>query len=166
MASTTDLEVILDQLKSALQTTLNSKIDAIQAEKATGDASAARTVALSHVDNKAYFLQTLDDAIANYDPFILFGLDDPRAQGIGPATAKNYKITVALCASDSGQDLEIARRMFRYSRALEETMEYYFARISPAIKLSVESLAPIQFTLMNSSNNYRAVGVSISVAIA
>lgn len=162
----TDLEVILDEIKGALQTTLNIKIAAVTAEKAASDLANGISVTLKPIDSRAYFLQTLNDAIANYDPFILYGLDDPRGFGIGPATGKNYKITVAICVSDTGQDKEIARRMFRYSRALEETIEFYFAGIKSGFKLTVESLAPTAFTLMNTTNDYRAIGVSITVGIA
>ena len=169
MARVTDLESILDEIKSALQHPtrgVNAKITAITLEKAPIDEAAGVVVTLPLINDAAYSLQSLNDKAMAYDPFILYGLDDPRAEGIGPATAKKYKFTVTICASDSGQDLEMSRRMFRYSRALEETMEGYFAGIRSGFKLSVESLAPIAFTLQNTSNDYRAVGVSITVGIA
>lgn len=165
-AKKVDIEVILDEIKSALQAKFNSKLDEIQAEKSAGDLAAGRIVAVQHVDANAYVMQSMNDSVINYDPFILCRLDDPGAVGIGPATAKNYKITVALCCSDTGQDKEIFRRLYRYSRALEETFEAYFAGITSGFKLSIESLAPIQFALANSSNDYKAVGVSITVGIA
>lgn len=166
MALYKDLESILDEVLSALKTTLNAKIDAIQTEKSAGDLAAGIVIDLKHVDDKAYFLQSLNGDIAAFDPFILYGVEDQKTEGNGNATLKIYKINVVLCASDTGQEREIARRMLRYSRALEQTFQGYFAGISYGFKVNIESLTPVQFTLMNSTNDYRAVGVSLEIGMA
>lgn len=152
-----DAEDILVEIQTYLQANLNTKIAEINSEKND-------SITLNSVSTDAYFLQTLNDSIANFDPYILIGLDDMPSVGIGPATLKTLTFTVVLVLADT-QDLLIGRRMLRYGRALEEIFNEGFQRILPFVSFKVNSLVPIAITSVNSNDPYRAVGVEVVTAL-
>jgi hypothetical protein len=154
-----DIETFLDKVVAMLRRDLNPKIDTINAEK--GD-----DIKMEHVDDDAYIFQTMDERVANHDPVILYGVFDVQSKGIGSATLKTYRLNVVLIASDEGKDPSIGRRMLRYSRALEEVFGQSFATIASGFNVAVESLVPVAFTLLDTSDDFRAVGVTVTVTIA
>lgn len=159
MSKAIDIEVIMDEVKSALQSRLNDKISALNTEKAD-------QFIVKPVDAAAYVTQSLNDAVMAFDPFVFIWLDGVQSQGSGPQVLKKYSIIASILKSDSGQDAEVWRVMMRYSRALEETMASYFAGIRSGFRVTVESLVPVPFTRLDSDDVYRAVGVQIMVSMA
>lgn len=155
MATKRDLENILDDIETLLKAQYNTKLTAIDTEKADG-------ITLAPVATGAYFMQTLNNTVANFNPFIFYGVEqiEPR-DGIGPATASRYLFNIVLALADGGNDPDYARRLFRYSRALQEVFEENFAKISHSSKFRIETLEPVPLKLINSSQPYRAVGVKL-----
>lgn len=154
-----DIENLLADIQAFLQSNLNAKLSAISAEKADG-------VNLPLIDSNAYFLQTFNDKNASYDPFVFYGIDKVEGDASGPYASRNYKLNVIIIASDQGQDLSMPKRMLRYSRALDEIFSENWATIGAAVKFRVTSLEPISFTMMNSSEPYRAIGVTLEAPLA
>lgn len=160
MPTKVDLEYIVSDLKALLVANLNTKIAAIQTEKNDG-------MVLKTVDSNAFFIQDMNSAKALvYDPFIYLGVEDVKTNGLGPVTLKEYSIPVILVLADNGQDREIANRLYRYWRSLEETFEDGYHLLESSLKLNISSLVPISWRDENSSSTYRAVGVMVTAAIA
>ncbi len=149
-----DLEDYLLSIQTLLQADLNTEITSLNTEK--NDSIVLKTVA-----NEAYFLQTLNDTVANYNPHILIGLDDIQSQGIGPGTVKTLTFSIVIILEDRGEDLLIGRRMLRYGRVLEQLMNRSFNKLFPHAKFRVNSLVPIAITTVNSNDPYRAIGVQV-----
>lgn len=154
-----DLEAICDDIQAILEENLNDKIEEIDNEK--GD-----DIKLKPVNSEAYFFQTLDERVANYDPFILYGLDDMNAEGIGPATAEKPIINVVLSLVDNGQVGSIGKRVLRYQRAIKETLQDHWDQSGQSMKFRVTGLVPVEYRMLNSSNTYRAIGVTIETELA
>lgn len=153
-----DLEEYLLAIETMLKSELNNAITALNTEK--NDSIVLKTVA-----NEAYFLQTLNDTVANYNPHILLGLDDIVSQGIGPGTVKTLSFSIVIILEDRGEDLFIGRRMLRYGRVLEELCNSRFNKIFPHAKFKVTSLVPIAIVSVNTNDPYRAIGVQIETNV-
>ena len=154
-----DVETILSSLETILKTYLNAKITSINEEKADG-------IVLAQIDEaKGYYLQTLDAEQVSANPFVFYGIEDIQSQGLGPETLNNYTLGITIILEDSGQDLNVAKRMFRYSRALQETLQEHWSDIRGSVKTVIASLVPIEFKALNATNISRAVGVQLTVAI-
>jgi hypothetical protein len=134
-------------------------LTALDAEKADG-------IVMRPVDARAYFLQELNSRVANFNPFILYGITNIEARPHITGTAGIYTINVALIVADYGNDLNIVKKMMRYSRALKETIEENFYLKQNSVSLEVQSLIPDQFQKLNSSENYRVVGVDILATLS
>lgn len=159
MAKKYDVESFLDDVEGFLKTYLNAQITLLNSEKGADPV-------LLPIADEAYFLQTLNDRVANYNPFLFYGIDQVQSEGIGPATRKQYLVNVIIVMSDMGEDLLIAKRLLRYSRVLEDLFENKFAQMGNSVKLKVQSLVPVSFKLVNSSDDYRAVGVTLDFTLA
>jgi hypothetical protein len=155
-----DIENFLTDLLSAMQdgsTGLNSYITAINSEKND-------TLTVPSISNSAYFLQTMNESVAAYDPFILYGVTKIESEGIGPATSSRYTVQVVISFADK-QDGTAAKRLFRYSRALEDLFHSKFDKISQNRVKKIISIEPVEWTLVNSSESFRAVGVDLEVVL-
>lgn len=155
---TYDLEDILADLKAVLVANLNTKLTAITAIK--GD-----SISLPSVDSEAYLLQTLNEKVVQYNPFILYGVSDIRTEGTGPHTLENFVLQIILCHCDLDQDAAMSKRMFRYGRAIKEVLQDNW-HMANKIKTRVEALPPAEFKMQNSSDSHRCVGVNLYCAIA
>lgn len=153
-----DIESFLDDVLQHMKDKLPTKLESITTEKDDG-------IVLDPVLDEAFFLQTMDGEITNYDPFIVYGIDDVSVEGIGPMSSKSYKISILVVKSDNGLDTNITKRMLRYLRALEEIFQDSFAEIGNKVKLRVNSY-PIEITRLNETNQYRVTGVSIEMELA
>lgn len=160
-----DTESLLADVKAVLVANLNTKIAAIEAEKI---ASGAPATGLLSVDaNNGYFEQSWSDKILNINPAIFFGIEDIKAQGVGPSTIETYRIFVEVILIDSGQDALAKNRIHRYARALKEVFEEKFDQFNNGVKIKVETVRPASFKLdENSSEEMKVGGVSILTAIA
>lgn len=149
-----DIESFLADVKALLLSDLNSKLSAITSEKNDG-------ITLKAVDASAYFLQSLNGTQVNHNPFIFYGVQDIATTGNHSYSSQKVDVVVAVVLEDAGQDVDIAPRLFRYGRALHEVIEEGFDRNTNGVKLMVQSLVPIDFKLMNSSTNHKAIGVLV-----
>jgi hypothetical protein len=154
-----DLEQLLSDIQSLLSQSFNAKLTMIDAEKADG-------VILKPIDSRAYFIQELNSKSANFNPFVFIGVTNIESKPLLSGTAASYTINVGVVLADSGNDVSIVKRMFRYARAMKETIEENFFLEDSAISLEVEGLIPAQFQDLNSSQSYRVVGVDIVATLA
>lgn len=155
-----DIERFCDDLKTIVSTYLNAKLLVIDAEKNDG-------ITLAPVNSSAYAFQEMNNEIANYDPYILYSIEGIESVPDGPYVSKTPQVHFILCLADTGQDgtTSIAKRMLRYQRALEEVIQEHWTENNNAVKLSISSMAPEFFRLMNSPHPFRAVGIAVSGSI-
>lgn len=156
---TYDIDSWVTDFETFLKANLNGKITALNTEK--GDAPQLLTIA-----DGAYFFQTLNDKIANFNPFIFYGINDIEPGPIGPAMSEKYLIDLIVVVVDVGQDLLIGKRLLRYNRALKDLIQSNWSSIGDGNKLKVRTLVPVAFKLANTSNEYRAIGITIEVNFA
>jgi len=151
-----DVEKFCADLKTVLAANMNAKLLQIDAEKADA-------ITLKPVDANAYFFQELNGNTANYDPYVLYSIEDMGSTGLGPVTVERPVVHFVVVLADTGQDATgIAARMLRYQRALKEIFEEHWAENGNGIKLEISSMVPVQFSLMNSANPFRAIGVAVT----
>lgn len=148
-----DVELFLNDIKTILTSHLNTKIAAINSEKND-------TITLGSINNNAYFLQTLDNDEANFDPYVLYGIEDIKTVGIGPLSGHEYTIAIVIVVADH-QDGNCAKKMMRYQRALEEVFAEHFQENEHGTKMEIQSIVPVSFKALNTSFRYRAIGVAL-----
>lgn len=153
-----DIETFLDEIEAALKANLNTKITALNTEKAGAPV-------LATISNDAYFLQELNGKTINHDPFILYGIEDIIAESRGPSSLQRVVVSVIIVVADEGTDVAIGKRIMRYARALKETLQDNWTLSSAGHKIDIRSLVPQSFPRLNSSEFYRAVGVEIETSI-
>ena len=154
---TYDLDNLMSDVKTIMTSNLNTKISAINSEKAD-------SITLASLDANAFFLQDLDHTTMNYDPFILYAVEGIEADGFGPSTVVTYSISIALILANQNTT-DIASRMFRYQRALKEIFEENFMIKSNANLLSIDLMTPIPLESLNQSFEYRAIGIQLNTSI-
>lgn len=153
-----DFEEILDQIKTIVSDNFNTKLTAITTEK--GD-----SIVLPTVDASAYFIQSLDAREMNFDPAIVYGIENIEVSSEGPMVAEKIFVYVAIILSDNGRD-DINRIMYRYSRAFKEIFQENWQIPATSSKLMVNSTTVVPFTALDSSATYKAVGVELEVNLA
>ena len=152
-----DFEEILDSVKSIVSDKFNAKLTSITTEK--GD-----SLILPPVDANAYFLQSLDEAAANFDPFIAYGIENIESTSLGPHTAERITMSVVIVLADNGRN-DINRIMFRYSRALKEIFEENWQIHNSSSKINVNRSTVVPFEALDSSATYKAIGIEIEVTL-
>lgn len=160
MATKYDLESLLNDVQAMIAANLNTKIAAIESDRG------ALSPTLKTVASGAYFLQTLNDAAANFDPYILYGVDDIESDGRGANTLERFKLSVVIVLADNGQDMNITKRMLRYRQALKEIFETNWQTLNNGVKLRVAPSIPVPITNLNSDERYQAVGLAIDAELA
>jgi len=158
MAQKYDLEMLLTKTLGIFESNLNTTIAAIQTEKNDG-------MVLATIDAAAFLFLELNGKAINYNPFFFLFIDGIESDGQGPASVSLVNMKAILCFADQGQDIAIGKRVLRYHRAVQETIEDNFAEIEGAVRLQVSSLVPDYLKLANSSQLFRAVGVDIKAGI-
>lgn len=153
-----DFETILDSVKIIMIDNLNNKLSEIEAEKDDD-------ISLPEISASAYFLQSLDESAANFDPFIAYGIEDIETTSIGPHSAEKLFISSVIVLTDNGRD-EINRIMFRYSRALKEIFEENWQLIDSSTKININRSTVVPFKALDSSATYKAIGIEIEITIA
>lgn len=162
MGQKQDIETILSNIKTILTDNLSSKLIAITTDK-------SNDITLPDIDSNAYALQSLQNKIVmNYNPFIFYGIQNINNQSVGARISEELEVFIIICFYDSNNDLDentVSKRAFRYLRALREIFEEHWADILTYGKIYIDSLVPIELSLMNSNQNHRAVGVNLKIAI-
>jgi hypothetical protein len=154
-----DIETVLDDIETFLKANLNTQIAALNTEKAD-------SITLDTVASDAYILQSLNNTVTNFNPWVFYGIETTKSDGKGPSTAVTYVINVIIALTDNGNDTNIGRRMLRYSRVLKDLFETNWRIISDRLTFTVESLEPISFKLQNNTASYMAVGVQLETTLA
>lgn len=150
-----DLETLLTDVKAVLTSHLTAKITEINNEKND-------SIVLSDIASDAYVLQSLNGATMNFDPFIFYGVSDFATVPNLSYSSQQAEIFVLLVMMDRAEELDIATRMFRYLRCLEEVFQDNFDSANGGVKLSLKSLAPTNLQLANADQRHRIVGVLLS----
>lgn len=153
-----DIENLLADIEATLKANLNTVIARIDAEKAD-------SIVLKQIPSSAYFFETLDQRVANFNPFILYGIEGIDTITQRGSSAQKITISVIVVLHDPQDKNPIPKRMLRYSRALKETIEENYTLTSNGISLEIQSLVPVPFQLLNSTLSYRAVGILITATL-
>jgi hypothetical protein len=154
-----DVETFCDDILATLTANLNAKISAINSEKNDG-------ITLASVESDAYFFQELNSKAANFNPYVLYSIEELGSDNAGPYASVKPTLHVIAVLSDNGEDADgCAKRLLRYQRALKEVFEENWTQNAGSVKINLSSLVPVQFSLMNSAESFRAIGVSITGSI-
>lgn len=153
-----DIEVVLAKVEATLRAKFNDHINAINADKNDG-------IVLKNVSDKAYIFQSLDEKVANYNPFVYYGIDSTPTTGTYMALAKTLKIEVSVILADQ-EDGALFKKILRYQKALENL---FTSEIFPIQglneKVVITSLEPVSFKLQNSTSEFKAIGVIIELEL-
>lgn len=150
---------LVDGIESFIKANLNTKI-------AEQNSSNSHSLTLKTVDNEAYFFQTMNDAIANYDPFVYYGVSNIQVlDKAGGGVIEEITLHAIICVSDRGEDLQIGRRMLLYREAWKSLIGSGWALINKAVRMDLTSLVPVKFTEINTNAPYRAVGIEMVVKL-
>ena len=152
-----DTEIICDKLRDYVKSKINDEIDLINQEKNDD-------IILEHISNDAYFFESLDDEVHNFDPFFFYYVDSTTTEVKGPSYAKAINIEFDLLVVDDG-DSHISRKLLRYTRVMEKVLAQAFNRIMPSNNAELETLDSIDVKLKNSSKRHKAIGTRINFTI-
>lgn len=154
-----DIETVLAEVLAILTANFNTRLAAITTEKADD-------ITLAAIDSGAYFFQDLNGKTANFNPFVLYQVSSiETSEDEMGHTLTSLRLVVAVVLADEGQDETVARRLFRYGRALREVLEENWELPKSAAKLSIISQVPIAVALTDSSELHRAIGVTLKVEL-
>ncbi len=125
------------------------------------------TPVLADIDDLAYFIQTLDDSIINFEPFVFIAEIDVAADAQPSATGKRFRVDVGvILAQGNDANDQYAKRILRYREVLERLFEKGYDRIDRRLKIEVESLTAFPLEAVNSNKKYVASGVSLGFNFA
>ncbi|MCK5608287.1 hypothetical protein KAR91_40775 [Candidatus Pacearchaeota archaeon] len=153
-----DFENILDNVDGIITSKLNTKITSINTEKDDG-------ITVSAINNNAHFLQTLDERVANFDPFLVYGIDNIEADADYNRVTEKILIAVTIVMADNGKT-EVNRILFRYSRALKEIFLENWQSIGIGNRFKISALAPVPFDALDSSAQFKAIGILIETGLS
>jgi len=151
-----DIETFLGAVEEYLKANLSAALTAVTAEK--GD-----SLTLKPVPSDGYFIQTLNERVANYDPYVYIGANEsPEVLSNGPAQAKTYRVNVALVIANSGEDSNLWKRMYRYQRAIEDVFAGAWDRIAKGPKVTFDGV----IDPLEPQYHLQQVGIRVRVTIA
>jgi hypothetical protein len=155
-----DVESLFADLEAHLKSQLNTEIAAINSEKND-------TIVLDTIDAAAYILQSLDAKATNFNPFVFYGVETINTKPNGPQLLSEITFSVLIIAADKLNEASPVIRMFRYHRALRKVVAAFFKNSNSNILAHSEIVdeVPVEFKLMNSTAQYRAIGVVAKVAL-
>lgn len=154
-----DLENVLDELKTFLQSNLNTTISALNSEKND-------SITLKTVDSGAYHIQFVQDRVDLADPLVLIGeVEEAVLDMQGGTAASQYRLGVFVILSETGVgDDTLVKRLLRYRRALTDVVEQYWANIVREQKVRIVATPPIgPIERLNSGFQGRAIGIEFSL---
>ena len=153
-----DVESLMRDIESFLKAKFNPQLLVIDAEKADG-------LTLAPLDTAAYFWNWMGDQVANYNPFIFYGIDSEEPASIGPGTVRVFTIQVFVVLTDSQNDPEIMKRMYRYQRALFQIFEKDWSTVGRGVNFEITGLLPLVFSLFQTQNMHRGIGIQLKAAL-
>lgn len=153
------LEEFSNDLISFLQTNLNSKLTEI-------NQIYQDSIGLLSIDNDAYFFQSLDDRITNFNPFVFIQAEVPNVPDSAPSGfVATYRFMVLICFSSDNADSETGKKSARYNRALIELFTQKFQEVNRRIKLRIPGLEPAGFAQINSTQVVRSSGIYLELPL-
>lgn len=153
-----DVERVLVGLDAFFKANLNSRINAINAEKADG-------VLLQSLDQNAFVLWSQDTSSKSFNPYILIQLGNVSSQFNGPYVSEQYDIEVLMFLQDDYNRIDSWKDVLRYWRAVKETAALAWDSVARGMQADISSLAPIEFRENQTSNPLKVFGVQISFTI-
>jgi len=166
MAEKYDAEDLLDTILGIMTTgdALNLKIAEVEAEKIAKGKGLTPT--LKTVLATSYHLQTWNEKILSTTPAIFYGIEDVKAEAVGPVVAKSYVLFVEIVMVDNGMTNDGSKRINRYARALEELFASAFAQ-ALGYTVKVDQVRPMAFKLqIDSDDEIKVGGISLTVSLA
>lgn len=155
-----DTEQVLKNCFLKVKEKLNAEIAAINTEK--GDFE------IAPINDAAYYFAQIPKAF-NYNPFVVYGFDNPPA--IDAAQADNHikPITmyfeIVLVDGGSKEDQNIIYKLLRYSRALENVFNKNHSKIMEGFgNIQITGLVPTTLFSME-GKTVRSAGVSVTARI-
>jgi len=158
-----DAERLITDLLDLFKTNLNSRITKIQAEKQT--LLGANNFDVPQIDDAAWF-DALDDRVANFNPYIYYGLNDNTVIEIASAESSDLTAFFTVVLANDGNDPLISRKMLRYIRALQEISSRHFGDIAEASSLIVTTITPKDLKDLDTGTFHKIGGVAIKTAIS
>jgi hypothetical protein len=151
-----DIETFLGAVEAHLKANLSDALTAVTTEKGDG-------LTLEPVSSDGYFIQTLDERVTNYNPYIYIGATEaPEVTANGPAQSKTYRVSVVLVIANSGGDANLWKRMCRYQSAIESVFANAWDRIAKGPKVTFDSaINPVE-----PQYHMQQVGIQVRVTIA
>lgn len=153
-----DIETLLSDLETFLKANINTYITNLNTEKNDG-------ITVPTISANAYTLQSWNQSITNYDPFILYGISAIESDSINGGSSEKYTVEVIVIKADNGNDQNIVKKMFRYSRILKDLFEDKFDLVSNKYNITIQSKEPLPFRPENTSQLYQIVGINLNVFI-
>lgn len=133
MAKKYDIELFIQKITAYLKTNFEAKLTEISAEKNDG------IPLLAVSTTGGYFVQTLSEAVVNFNPYFYIGiLDKIGSDSVDHASVQIVPLEIALVIADSGEDANLWIKLFRYQRALKEIFEIGWNSANLGPKVSVE----------------------------
>lgn len=157
-----DLENLLDDVLAIMNTNLNTRISAIEAEKAAAGSALSPTLA----PIAKFYRQTWVDDILNQPVSVFYGIEDVQANDGGGEVAEIVKIFCEVVLVDNGMTNDTSTRILRYARALREIFKENFGEIQQVGNTKIETVRPISFRLaLDSNDEIKIGGVSLQAGL-
>jgi len=151
-----DIENFLSDIETYFKANLNTHIAAINTEK--GDSL------LSSVSTGSYTIQSLDAGVVNQTPMILIGVSNIESNTLANVNVKTYSVDIIIII-EKDSDFNNIKRLWRYQRAIEDTVKAAYNSILRSLRLKVESLVPVEVAINNKSQLQLAIGVGLLVEL-
>ena len=149
------IEDFVYNLQDAMKADFSSFIDAVNTER--GDTM------LSHFADESYFIQTLDERVANYDQFVIIQAGNPTMNGTERSTSLvTYPISVYM-SFDAGTTDTGGKKLYRYLDALVRFMldKFWEVSLKPFKILNLDQMALID---IDKSKRVVATGITLEVS--
>lgn len=157
-----DVEQIIEDFIQITKDNLNDKIVEIQAEK---DALlGASNFDVSAIDSNAYFDQ-LDTRVANYDPFVYYGISDLKTSGYASAISLDISMFNLVVFSDNFEDENAHKKALRYTRALSEIYRDNFASNRSTSGYEVSQMVPESTKFNDGDGFFKLGGILVNFSV-
>ncbi len=162
-----DLEDLVDSVVNMLQNKLQAQIDAVEAEKvAAGKTATGIDQPANAIPANAYFKLAWNDQALNQKIGVGVFVRELQEDGNGPDTRVTYTLDVGIVLAGTQNDPLATAKLLRYMRALRQTFETNYTRITGFTKETLKSEGPVAFTTdVDSAEEYKIAGVTFQVVL-
>ena len=149
-----DVEGIIEGIIEVYQAELNAKIASVDAQK--------DTPLMKEIPQDGYTTD-LNESVSNFDPFVIVSEVSNDVESQGQSSSETVTISVVVIAEDSGET-PMYRTMLRYRRCLKEVANDNWKKLHNELRFKLKSLSPIALTNLDSSANYKAIGIVLETS--